>query len=131
MLLPASMLALSAGMAMYGCEDPAEVSEEELMVETIDELEGAEPGAGALPPAIRERLAPDAAAARLGGDALAIAPAELEAALSRGAPHDLTGIFLVLAALALLAETVFANLPRRRLGAAAKASLASQGATAA
>ena len=77
------------------------------------------------------RLAPDAGAARLGGDALAIAPAELEAALSRGAPHDLTGIFLVLAALALLAETVFANLPRRRLGAAAKASLASQGATAA
>ena len=42
MLLPASVLALSAGMVMYGCEDPAEVSEEELMVETIDELEGAD-----------------------------------------------------------------------------------------
>ncbi len=77
------------------------------------------------------RLAPEAAATRLGPQAAAVAAAELEATLTRGAPRDLTGTFLVLAALALLAETVFANLPRRRLGAAAKAALASQGATAA
>ena len=67
MLLPASMLALSAGMAMYGCEDPAEVSEQELMVETVDELEDAdEPEA----PQGDERDrtgAPDASAAPGGG----------------------------------------------------------------
>ena len=67
MLLPASVLALSAGMVMYGCEDPAEVSEEELMVETIDELEGAdgpEPAQGDE----RDRTgAPDASAAPGGG----------------------------------------------------------------
>ncbi len=77
------------------------------------------------------RLVPDAAALRLGGDARAVAASDLDATLAHAAPRDLTGTFLVLAALALLAETVFANLPRRRLGAAAKASLASSGATAA
>lgn len=77
------------------------------------------------------RLDPEAAAARLGDGATAVRAADLEATLARDAPHDLTGTFLVLAALALLAETVFANLPRRRLGAAAKASLATPGATAA
>jgi len=77
------------------------------------------------------RLDPDAAAARLGGDAVAVAASALASTLARGGQHDLTGVFLVLAALALLAETVFANLPRRRLGVAAKASLASREATAA
>jgi len=77
------------------------------------------------------RLAPEAAALRLGPDATAVAASDLETTLARAAPRDLTGVLLVLAALALLAETVFANLPRRRLGAAAKASLASPGANAA
>jgi len=37
--LPASLLALSVGFVIQGCEDPAEVSEEELRV--LDEDEGA------------------------------------------------------------------------------------------
>ena len=77
------------------------------------------------------RLDPGAAAARLGDGTVAVAASALATTLDRGTQRDLTGVFLVLAALALFAETVFANLPRRRLGVAAKASLAAREATAA
>jgi len=38
--LPAASLALSTGLVLGGCEDPSEVSEEELRVEALEESDG-------------------------------------------------------------------------------------------
>ncbi len=42
-LVPASFLALSFALVINGCDDPAEVSEEDLRVETIDDEGGPQP----------------------------------------------------------------------------------------
>lgn len=76
------------------------------------------------------RLGVDAALARLGGDAIAVEADELEAASSRGAPRDRTGVLLALGAAALLAETVLAHRARRRLAGSVRATLLESGAAA-
>ena len=76
------------------------------------------------------RATPAAWEARLPG-ATVVAPQEVEATLSRGAPRDLTGWLLVLACVALLSETALGNLARRRLSTATQAELSGRGAHAA
>ncbi len=69
------------------------------------------------------RLDAEGASLRFGGSALVVAARDVTTAVDRGSVTDLTGIFLALAAAALLAETLLANAGRRRLDASVKALL--------